>query len=292
MKISIAFSLLILAIGSMFVWQERQRNATAHTGHDQLAAEATQFGITLNPAHEADGVRVAKREHQRQQGSKEADAKAAAAEEIALDKELKAMEPNSGRPDEAMQKKITASMDRMNALDHAQFKIFIAEVRANKDLNEESQKSLINRSIMVLAGDHPQTALALLTDSPEFLKENGLGKAIMSSSLAKWAKDDPAMALDWVLTNVAKFPELVDDQAKCGMITGAAVNDPRLAFKLIGELGIEDGYDAIRKIADTAKNPEERTATLAALRAHLATIPEGETREKTSKSALKSLVEN
>ena len=296
MKISIALSLLILVLGSVLSWQERQRHATVRASHDQLVAEAAQSGIALDPAHAVDGGRVTKRERERererQQGDKVADAKNAAAEEIALAKEMEAVENKGGRPDEATQKKFTASMDRMKALDPAQLKIFIAEIRAAKGLKDKTRESLINFSILMLAGDHPQTALALLTDSPESLKGNGLGKAVMSSSLAKWAMDDPASALEWVRAKMAKFPVLVDDNAKCGIISGAAVNDPRLAFKLIAELGIKDGDTAIRKITDGAKTPEERTATLAALRAHLATLPEGEVRDKASVTALRALTQN
>jgi hypothetical protein len=292
MKISIALSLLILVIGSTLSWQERQRHETVRASHDQLVAEAVQFGIPLDPAQTRDAARVTKRGRERQQGDKVADAKNTAAEEIALAKELEAMESKGGRPDEATQKKITASMDRIKALDPAQLKIFIAEIRAAKGLEDQNRDSLINFSILMIAGDHPQTALALLTDSPESLKGNGLGKAVMTSSLAKWAMNDPASALAWVRANVAKFPDVVDDRAKGGMISGTAVNDPRLAFKLIAELGIKDGNDAIRNIAAAAKTPEERTATLAALRAHLATLPEGTVRDKASATAFQSLGQN
>jgi hypothetical protein len=294
MKISFALSLLILVIGSMLSWQERQRHATARTSHDQLVAEAVQFGIPLDPAQTRDAARITKRERgrERQQGDKMADAKAAAVEQIAIIEELDAIDKKGGQPDEATQKRITASMDRIKALDPAQLKIFIAEIRAAKGLEGKNRDNLINFSILMIAGDHPQTALALLTDSPESLKGNGLGKAVMTSSLAKWATNDPASAIEWVRANVAKFPDVVDDRAKGGIISGAAINDPRLAFKLIAELGIKDGNDAIRDIAAAAKTPEERTATLTALRAHLATLPEGTVRDKASATAFQSLGEN
>ncbi len=290
MKISIALSLLILGLGLVLGWQEHQRHATVRAGYDQLAAEAAKFGVALDAADAVEGVRVTKRE--RQHEDKEADAKNAAAEFILFAKEMEAMGSKGGPPDKATREKIMKFMDRMISLDPAQLKILIAEVRANRELKEESREELINFSIMTLASDHPQAALALLTASPEFLNKNGIGKHVMSSSLAKWAKDDPAAALEWVRANSAKFPDLVDDQAKRGMISGTAVNDPKLAFKLIAELGLKDGNDAIRDIADAAKTSEERTATLAALSAHLATLPEGEMRDKASGTALRSLGRN
>ncbi|MES2660174.1 MAG: hypothetical protein V4689_16240 [Verrucomicrobiota bacterium] len=288
MKISIALSLLILAIGATFGWQDHQRLATVRESHAKLVAEAAKSGITLDPANPEDGVRVTKRERE----DKEKDAKKAAVEFIAFAKEMEAMEKKGGEPDEATQKKIMEFMDRMMSLDAAQLKILIAEVRANKELKDESREGLIGFSIMTLASDHPQAALALFTESSDLFKDNGMGKHVISSSLAKWAKDDPMGALEWVRTNGEKFPDLINDDAKRGMISGAAVNDPKLAFRLISELGLKDGDNALRSIVDAAKTPEDRTATLAALREHLASLPEGEMRDQASKSAMLSLAQN
>ena len=290
MKISIALSLLILVLGSVLGWQENQRHATARVIHDKLAAQAAQFGIATDPALTVDGVRSTKRGRQR--GDKEADAKNAAAEFIAYANEMEALQKKGARPDEATDERTMKFMERMMALDPAQLKILIAEVCASHEIKEETRESFINLTIMTLANDHPQVALALLTESPYFLKANGIGKQAMSASLAKWAKDDLAAALEWLRANSAKFPNLVDDKAKYGMITGTAANDPKLAFKLIAELGIKDGDEAIRKIASAPKNSEERTATLTALRAYLITLPEGEMRDMVSRKALGSLAQN
>jgi hypothetical protein len=290
MKIPIALSLLILVLGWVLGWQEHQRHATARVSHDELAAQAAQAGIALDPALAVDGVRVTKRG--RQHEDKEADAKNAAAEFIAYANEMEARQKKDAQPDETTGEQTIKFMDRMMALDPAQLKILIAEVRASHEIKEETRESFLNSTIMTLANDHPQVALALLTESPDSLKANGMGKQAMSTSLAKWAKDDPTAALQWVLSNGTKFPDLVDDQAKRGVICGTAKNNPRLAFKLITELGIKNGDDAIRNIADGAKTHEERTATLAALRAHLATLPEGEVRDKASATALQSLGKN
>ncbi len=285
MKISIALSLLILGIGSVLGWQERQRHATVRASHDQLVAEAAQCGITLDRTQTEHGMRKTKCEREREKN--QVDIKNVSAEFIAFAKELQAMRKKGGMPDKAMQEKSLKFADSVMSLNIAELKLLIAEVRANQDLKQEPLHELINFSIMTLANDHPQAALALLTESPEFLKGNGMGKHVMSSSLAKWAKDDPAAALEWVRANSAKFPALVNGQAKCAMISGTAVNDPKLAFKLIAELGLKDGDEAIRGIATAAKTPEERTATLATLLVHLATLPEGEMRDNASGTGLR-----
>jgi hypothetical protein len=142
---------------------------------------------------------------------------------------------------------------------------------------------------MTLANDHPQAALALFTESSDLFDADGMGGHVISSSLAKWAKDDPLAALEWVRKNSTKFPDLITDEAKGGLIAGTAIQDPALAFKLIGELGIKDSLQAISNIANAAKTPEERSATLAALRKHLATLSDEKTRTEAGHDAIGAL---
>ena len=284
MKIPIGLSLLILVLGSVLGWQENQRYASVRASHEKLVAQAAQLGIPLDPTFAVEGVRVTKRG--RQHEDKETDTKALAAEYIAFAKEMEAIEKKGGQPAMATHEESQKFKDRILELDPTQIKILIAEIRANQDLKQETQKELMSLPIMILASDHPQIALAMLTESPDFMKENGMDWSAVSTTLARWAKGDPAAALEWVRANSAKFPDLVADEAKYGIISGTAVNDPQLAFKLIAELGFEDGGEAISKIVDAAKTSEERTAILTALRAYLTTLPEGEIRDQTSEAAL------
>ena len=232
-------------------------------------------------------MRVTKRGQQRE--DKEAVARTLAAEYIAFAKEREAMKKKGGQPAMATHEQAQKFRDRIMALDPTQMKILIAEVRASPELEEESRESLISLPIMILTSDHPQTAFAMLTESPDFMKENGMDDYATFKLLKKWGKDDPAAALEWVRANGVKFPDLVDDDTKFGMISGTAVNDPKLAFQLIAEFGIKDGEDAAAMIAGAAKTSEQRTAILAALRAHLTTLPEGEIRDQASEAAIQEL---
>ena len=283
MKISIAASILILLVAALFGVPNQKRLTVVRQSHAQLVAEAAQLGISLDPSNPAAPVRITKRGR----GNKEADAKLAAAEFIAFAKEMEAIEKKGGPPDEAQQKRIMEIMDRMMSLDSAQLKILITELRASKELKDESRQGLIVFSIMTLSNDHPQAALALFTESADLFKDDGMGNYIVSSSLAKWAKDDPLAALEWVRKNSKKFPDLVTDDAKRGLISGTAVSDPKLAFKLIGELGIKEISQSIDSIISAAKTPEERTATLAAVRGHLKTLPDENTRNEFSGNAMR-----
>ena len=177
MKISIAASILILLLAALFGWQNHQRLATVRQSHAKLVADATRMGISIDPSHPDDPVRITKRERE----NKEVDAKAAAVEFIAFAREMEAMEKKGRQPDDAQQKRIMDIMDRMMALDSAQLKIVIAEVRAAKDLKDETRQGLIGFSIMTLANDHPQAALALFTQSSDLMKGEGMGEHVVSS---------------------------------------------------------------------------------------------------------------
>ena len=285
MKISIAASILILLVAALFGVPNQKRLTVVRQSHAQLVAEAAQLGISLDPSNPAAPVRITKRGR----ANKEAEAKLAAAEFIAFAKEMEAIEKKGGPPDEAQQKRIMEIMDRMMSLDSAQLKILITELRASKELKDESRQGLITFSIMTLANDHPQAALALFTESADLFKDDGMGKHFVSSSLAKWAKNDPLAALEWVRKNSEKFPDLVTDDAKRSLISGAAVSDPRLAFKLIGELGIKETSSQISGIISAAMTAEDRTVVLGALREHLATISDEAARHNAANNAVVAL---
>lgn len=286
MKISIALTVLILAAAAALGWRDHQRLVTVREHHTRLVAEAATLGLARDPSHPADPIRISKRER----GNKEMNAKATAVEFIAFAKEMEAIEKKGGPPDEATHKRMMEIMDHMLSLDSTQLKILITEVRADQSLKDETRQGLIGFSITTLANDHPQTALALFTESADLFKDSNLmSEYVISSSLAKWAKDDPLAALEWVRKNGEKFPDLVTDDAKRGLISGTAVSDPKSAFKLIGELGIKNTGRAISEIIEAAKTAEERTATLAALRGHLVTLTDEKTRNETAAAALKSL---
>ncbi len=271
MKISIAISVLILAVGFAIRWNDQRTLTVVREAHAKLVAEAGRLGISTDPAALAAVPRPTKRGERE---DKQAEARLAAVEFIAFAKEMEALQNKGDQPDEAMQKRTMEFMDRMMSLDASQLKFLIAELRETTELKDETRQGLIAFSIMTLASDQPQAALALFTESSDLLDKGMMGGHVVSSALSRWANEDPMAALEWVRKNGEKFPDLVTDGAKRGLISGAAINDPQLAFKLIGELGIESSTQAVNEILSTAKTPEDRTKVFAAFREHLATLPD------------------
>ena len=211
MKISIALTILILALAAGLGWQGHQRLASVRESHAKLVAEAAALGISTDPANPTERVLITKHAERE---DKQAAAKLAAAKFIAFAKEMETLEKAGERPDEAMQKRIMEFMDLMMSLDASQLKTLIAEVRAAGDLKDETRQGLIGFSIMTLANDHPQAALALFTESADLFKDGRMGDHVVSMALGRWAKDDPIGALEWVRKNGEKFPDLVTEDAK------------------------------------------------------------------------------
>jgi hypothetical protein len=285
-KISIAASILILLLAALFGFHAHQQLVTVRKTHARLVASANQLGISIVPSRPDALVRITKRERE----DKQADAKAAAVEFIAFAREMEANREKGVSTDEARLKRQMEIMDRMLTLDSAQLKILITEVRAAKDLKDSTRQGLLNRSLKLLAQDSPQAALALLTEPSDLFK--GSGSLNISPSLAQWATDDPLAALEWVRNNSAKFPDLITESAKHGLISGTAIQDPKLAFKLIDELGLENPSFVVTGIVRAATTPEQRTATLAALREHLANLKDEKARKDLSRSAVYEFAQN
>ncbi len=286
MKISLVLSMLILAAAACYHWRGSQRLAGVRENYTQLAAETATFGITLDPSYPSGPARVTRRE--RENKSKDVDVNAIATDLIALAKKMEASGDRHWTLNPALQKGMTEIMSRMISLDSAQLQTLIAEVRAAKDLKDATRQHFINFPLMTLANDRPQVALALVTESPDFLKDFGsMGASVISSSLITWAKDDPMAALEWARKNGEKFPDPITDQTKISMLAGTAANDSKLALKLISEFKIKDAPAALSQIASSATTPGERTATLTALRDYLAALPDEEARKAATERAIR-----
>ncbi len=286
MKTPIAVTVAILASGAGLGWNAHHRLATLRLTHEQLLATAAQLGIGFDPAHPGEPLNLAKRGRQ----SREFGEHLAAAEFIAFAQDMAAYKEAGGNQlDGPMQQRLIEFMDRMMALNSAQFKALIVEVSANPDLKDEIRQDLLGFSIMTLANEQPQAALAIFTESAGLFTDAGIGGRVLATALACWAKDDPIGALGWVHKQGGKFALLIGESTKLGMISSAALQYPKFAFKLIAELSLNDPEHAIQSVVDAADSPQQRSATLAGLRSYLATVTDDAARELVASRVLHGL---
>ncbi|RFC46749.1 MAG: hypothetical protein DUW69_001611 [Verrucomicrobia bacterium] len=286
MNIPLGVTLVIGAAGAGLAWHAQQQLAAARLTHAQLMATAAQLGIGFDPAHP--GVPLRLTQHGRL--DREVGVQLAAAEFIAFAQDLAAYREAGGSLlDAAMQQRLLEFLDRMMALNSGQFQALIAEVAANKDLKAEICQDLIGLAIMTLANEQPRAALRIFAESSALFTDAQIGGRVLATSLACWAKDDPLAALKWLRHHSEEYAALITEDTKVGMISAAAIQYPKFAFKLIAELDLNDSTQAIQSVVDAADTPPLRSATLAGLRAYLTTLNDATARDTTADHVLHDL---
>lgn len=283
MKRSIALSIAILVLGSLpgFFQQKRLSDLRADVG--KLTSEAVRLGVLDDAALSPAERRLTK--HQR--ADREKQARSVTADILAFAKESEAAGKGGGASDQEIQQRSLDVMARMMDLSIGELKQVIASLRDAKDIPAATRGNIIAFAIMSLAADHPETAVALYGESSDLLDMSMLGDHVIATSLSKWAAADPAAALEWIRKNPDESPALSGDEAKRGIISGIASKDPKLAFKLIADLDVDDPMAAIHAVVMSGhESPERRAAVLSALRDHLAGITDENEREEIGSKAL------
>ena len=286
MKLPLALTFIILAAGSYLGVHESQVLTTLREKHRQVTREATALGVSTDASKPDTQTKVTKR--QREDSSRKV--KDFTNTLVAFAKEMKEMEKSGKQPDAEMQKRIMEMVDGMLSLNGEELKLLIAAMRARTDMDDEMRKNMIGFSIMMLAQQHPETALALFTESSDLMEDNPMGKHVLSSALSQWAKDQPLAALEWIKKNAEKHPDLVTDDAKRAVIAGAAQKDYGLAFQLAAEIKLSANDDSLlMQIAREAATPEQQQDMLSALRKQAANMTDKAERDQFMETGTRGL---
>lgn len=285
MKISIALSVIILAIGLATGLMHRQQLTALRQDREQLAAEAVKLGLRVESPGHSGQPHVTKRQRE----DRDNQTRSVSSQVTAFARAMEEHEKNGGDSDAEFQKQGMELMERLMGLDPDQLKLVIDSLRADQGLSEDTRRNMIGFSVMMLADDHPAAALSLITASADLMGDSDMGQQVIVSSLGKWAKEDPRAALAWIQENSKSHPELADDDTKCSVLAGAAQTDPKLAFKLLSEMGTTEITGAIQSITEAGKSPQERAAILSAFRDHLAGISDPAERDAQREEALGGL---
>ena len=286
MKTPAALTIILLALGLWWGLRERSHLTEIRERHRQLVTEAQALGIPADPStpyHPS-------RNNKRQRENSGTVIREFADTLVAFAKEMENGGDSETADAESQQKRIVEMIQGMLSLNGGELKLLITEMRNRTDIDDEMRGNIIGFSVMMLAQQHPETALAIFTDSSDLLDGNKLGDHVLSSALNQWAKDQPLAALEWIKQNASKHPDLVKDEAKLAVIAGAAQSDFGLAFQLAAELKTEslDG-NVLSRIAQSANTPERQTAYLSALRKQAAATADKEAGEQLLQSGLSSL---
>ena len=113
----------------------------------------------------------------------------------------------------------------------------------------------------------------------------------LKSRIVLWTKQDPTSAVAWIRENHVIFSGSVEGHgALREMLSTVGMKDPALAFQLIGELKVESPNKLISHMAMFAETAESRTATFAALRRYVSTMPAGEERDQALNVGVEHLI--
>lgn len=286
MKKSIALTIAILVLGVVPGLFLHARLTHLREEHRKLVVEAGKFGLS---DHDSVETHLTKRHHVgigKQAG-------AIADEIVSFSSEIEQLKKSGGKQDQALQDRALDVMSRLASLDPATLKQVIAALEENSSISEDTKRNIIGFAILNLSDDHPEAAVALFTEAAGILEKSTIGDQVISSALTRWAEVSPDAALSWIRANTAKYPEIAGDEAKRAIIAGSAANDPKLAFKLLGELNLDEKSGAIQAILASGQDaPEKRDAVLAALREHLAGISSDQERDELRGEAFESFARN
>lgn len=290
MKASLTITALILAVAGVIGWQNHVKLEDAHAVRSRLAEEARSLGLEAGDLLK-NGASPRRMKSQRESAEdKQVHAKDFAKRLADFANEMKALEKQGEQPGPEMQKRIFAIIDEMLKLDASQLKTVVAELKVAPGVDEEMRRGIIGFAIMTLSDRQPSAALTLYVESADFLKGPGSpGDHLVTTALAKWAEDDPVAAMEWYRSNSKEHPDTVTSSARHGLVTGAARQDPRLAFKLIGELGLASDMQVGLNLARQTKTPAEKSALLAAFRDQMKAGTDADTSNALRKSIMEGM---
>lgn len=255
MKISIAGSILILAVGTGIGWVDRQQLAAIRTTQKLLAADAAKLGLL------ADGAIPLGR---RKRPDHPVAEKLSTAQLVALAGEIRPeilMNPASSPANESARLRL---FDSLAVLSPDELIALLEEIATIQDLDPAVRLTLRTSCTTILANDHPQAALEEFERSPDLFREWS-GDALVGAALVSWAKNDPAGALEWLRKN----PQYSDTNLNQRMVSAVASQDLRQALLLTRQPGFESMTPVLSGLAGS-KTLSEKSDQLAIIREHFA----------------------
>ncbi len=289
MKASIALSAFILAAAAGFGWRNNQQLVALCENPTKLVATAATLGIVLGPSPSTDSKGATKRGRVSGHENRKNPPEATAADFIAMAKEIEIQKKQGDLTDAAAFKRIREGLDCAMLLDSSQLKIFIASIHAATSLTAESRRDMIRSCLDRMSVEHPQTALAIYTDSADLMGDKSEARSIAFYSVRALARRDLTTAIEWIRKNEKNFPDFITEDLKIQTLGFGAVSNPKLALKFIDELNIQDRTRAISGMIDSPATPAARTANLAAIREYLATLPDEKARNEATMGAMGGL---
>ncbi|MBB5350913.1 hypothetical protein HNR46_001147 [Haloferula luteola] len=253
MKTPLVLTAVILIAGSLVGWRQTVVVRDVQNELMEVEARASELGFALEEG--ADGVVVSYKASDRDRRDKEEEARAFAVRLIAFSKEMKEHEKSGSQNTPEVEKRVFEMVGGLLELDVDQLRFLVDELRTTSELDDSTRREMSTFVVMMLAQDHPETALSLLTESSDMVN---LGPI----AIVRWAAQDPFAAMEWMRKESKDHPEWVTEETQQAVLASVAQKNPSLAFEWAAELKLENDYWLSRSDLTDAS----RSEVLAALR--------------------------
>ena len=269
MRIPLLVTIPLLAALAGLGWHNQQRIGELRSIQARLTASIAGPAVSLDPAVPAGPVRFSKGPRP----DLAAEAKQVAAGLVAYAAEHRTPE---GTDPEVNSRRVLKETERVQSLNGSQLQILIAELQSAVGMEAKTRTSFIRFAIGQLTKTDPQSALAILLETPELDPPNyeyTSAQHLSTDAIRAWAKLDPRAAQSWLRENRDRLGERHASAIQKALIDVAASADPLLALQLFSESGQElRGLSTL--IERSNLTPEARLAFLAAWREWSATHPD------------------
>lgn len=273
MKISLAFTFVILALGVVWALRTRGQWQDLSSQYEILSAEARALGIDPDsPASSASPRRGHGMETEMKTPATlggERQARELVGKLVTFVTERRERHARGIVRDDSHDVRVLklALAHEMMTFEPSQFHHLMDELEDSTKLDGGWDEELENLALMIFAENHPAAAMAWLDQQG---RELGSEHMILDGNFAKmllnWTREDPAAALGWLDERGDGMDGSVFSGALRVVITGVAVDDPRLALALVNDLAPADRAGLHERIGALADSPESRTELLAILR--------------------------
>lgn len=254
MRISVAISLLILAVAVLIGLRDQRELIELRVEKEALASEAVALGIPPDVPSHADHEHQSRTKRERE--DKQEEARRAALDIIGLARELERLKESGDPADIATQDRILKALEQLNSLDSDQLRFLIEEFRQAGDLNDEMRGLLLQFGVGALVKRNPRDAIGMLAGNDNPIGDASNRSLLVCSALSEWSEADLSGAMAWMRTSKLDF--LKQESMEVALVHGAARSDLGVAIDLMREFGVSNPGDVVQKMASNLPTLAEK----------------------------------
>jgi|GEM_PF-4972072 len=286
MKVSLLLTATFLGTAALAGWFQHRSAVRIRGERDQLRAEVIKLGIDpawlTAQAHPGNltpwkNNQVLAKADAATLAARETHVRTIAREIIAFVKAQNESGKSFNALDAGAKKRVMSVFGQLLDLKEVDFAILLEEVHNDPGLTKQVQGELIGMFVRMLAQQNPRSALKLVLESKDLMKDN---PGIANMAIGRLAETDPTAAFAWIEEH--KASGFVTDRAWRQALAGLAKADPERALRHLLDQTESDEEGSGRfsfQSAVSIAQGADRDALLAALR-KVTTDPTPGTEEK------------